>query len=69
MPSVRMKGGMKLLREWNGVTYEVTVLDNGFEYRDERYRSLSAVARKITGARWSGPRFFGLDGKEKADAA
>jgi len=68
-PSARIKEGTKLLREWNGVTHEVNVLDGGFEYREERYKSLSAVARKITGARWSGPRFFGLNGKEKADAA
>ena len=68
-PSARMKAGMKLLREWNGITHEVSVLDDGFEYRGERYKSLSAVAREITGARWSGPRFFGLIGKEKADAA
>ena len=59
-PSTRMKEGMKLLREWNGTTHEVSVLDDGFEYRGERYKSLSAVAREITGARWSGPRFFGL---------
>lgn len=67
-PSTRMKAGMKLLREWNGVTHEVMVLGDGFEYRGERYKSLSAIARAITGARWSGPRFFGLNGKGKADA-
>ena len=43
---------MKLLREWNGVTHEVSVLEDGFEYRGERYKSLSAIARAITGARW-----------------
>ncbi len=69
VPSARMKAGMKLLREWNGVTHEVSVLAEGFEYRGERHKSLSAIARAITGARWSGPRFFGLNGKEKADAA
>ena len=67
--SARMKAGMKLLREWNGVTHEVNVLDDGFEYRGKRHKSLSAIARGITGARWSGPRFFGLNGKVKADAA
>jgi len=69
VPSVRMKAGTKLLREWNGATHEVRVLDDGFEYRGERHKSLSAIARAITGARWSGPRFFGLNGKEKADGA
>ena len=68
-PSARMKAGTKLLRQWYGVTHEVTVLDGGFEYRGMRYRSLSAIARTITGARWSGPRFFGLNGREKAAAA
>ncbi len=55
-----MKPGVRLLREWNGETHEVTVLELGFEYRSTRYRSLSMIARVITGTRWSGPRFFGL---------
>ncbi|PCI41904.1 MAG: hypothetical protein COB46_02175 [Rhodospirillaceae bacterium] len=59
----RMKSGMKLLREWNGVTHEVLVLDKGFEYLSTSYKSLSAIARSITGTRWSGPAFFGLKGK------
>ncbi|NQU58460.1 MAG: DUF2924 domain-containing protein [Rhodospirillales bacterium] len=67
--TTQMKAGVRLLREWNGVTHEVNVLDSGFEYRGERHKSLSAIARAITGARWSGPRFFGLNGKEKANAA
>lgn len=54
------KPGTKLIREWQGKTHGVIVLDNGFEYDGEGYRSLSAIARKITGARWSGPRFFGV---------
>ena len=54
------KPGTKLIREWQGKTHCVIVLDNGFEYDGERYHSLSAVARKITGAHWSGPRFFGI---------
>jgi hypothetical protein len=49
-----------LLREWNGVTHTVEVIDSGFRWNSQSYRSLSAVARAITGARWSGPRFFGL---------
>ena len=52
--------GGRLLREWNGVTHVVEVTDQGFRWNGEIYPSLSAVARRITGARWSGPRFFGL---------
>ena len=52
--------GGRLLREWNGITHVVEVVDNGYRWNHENYRSLSAVARAITGARWSGPRFFGL---------
>ena len=52
--------GTRLLREWNGRTHQVDVTDDGFVWNGETYRSLSAVARAITGARWSGPRFFGL---------
>lgn len=55
-----LKPGARLVREWNGIVHTVDVRDSGFEWRGERYRSLSAVARAITGARWSGPRFFGL---------
>lgn len=52
--------GARLIREWNGATHTVDVTDDGFEWRGETYRSLSAIAWQITGARWSGPRFFGL---------
>lgn len=55
-----IKPGVRLLREWQGVMHEVIVLEEGVRYRGENWRSLSAVARAITGARWSGPRFFGL---------
>ena len=55
--------GARLVREWNGVSHTVDVTDHGFEWRGERYGSLSAIAREITGARWSGPRFFGLNGR------
>jgi len=57
-PTLRL--GARLVRSWNGTTHEVTVLDRGFAYRGKRYRSLSEVAEAITGAHWSGPRFFGL---------
>ncbi len=53
--------GARLVREWQGRTHEVVVMnDGGFLYRGDRYGSLSEVARAITGVRWNGPRFFGL---------
>jgi hypothetical protein len=52
--------GTRLIREWQGVEHTVTVLDDGFEYEGRRYKSLSAIARAITGTRWNGPLFFGL---------
>lgn len=52
--------GTKLIREWQGVLHEVTALAAGFEWQGRRYKSLSAVARAITGTRWNGPLFFGL---------
>ncbi len=55
-----IKAGTRLLREWQGVIHEVIVLEEGVRYRGQAWRSLSAVAREITGARWSGPLFFGL---------
>ena len=55
-----LKPGTRLLREWGGRTHTVIVLNDGFEYDGERYRSLTEIARRITGAHWSGPRFFGL---------
>ncbi len=56
-----LEPGARLVREWNGVTHTVDVIDDGFEWQDQRYGSLSEIARLITGARWSGPRFFGLN--------
>lgn len=52
--------GTRLVRQWQGQTYQVTVLDSGFEFKGEQYSSLSAIARQITGTPWSGPLFFGL---------
>lgn len=52
--------GTRLIREWKGVEHETTVIEGGFECQGRRYRSLSAVARAITGTRWNGPMFFGL---------
>jgi len=55
------KPGTRLLREWNGATHEVIILESGVQYNGQTLRSLSAAARKITGAHWSGPAFFGLN--------
>ncbi|MDU8912245.1 DUF2924 domain-containing protein [Aestuariicoccus sp. MJ-SS9] len=63
--SPALQPGGRLLREWNGVTHVVDVTNNGFIWKDGRYRSLSKIAREITGAHWSGPRFFGLTGAAK----
>jgi hypothetical protein len=59
-PSPTLQPGARLLREWNGTTHVVDVLPEGFLWNGHPHRSLSAIARAITGARWSGPRFFGL---------
>ena len=59
-PATKVTPGSVLIREWHGVSHRVTVLADGVLLRGARYRSLSEVARKITGSRWSGPRFFGL---------
>lgn len=59
----QLKPGGRLLREWNGVTHVVDVAEDGYVWKGQTHRSLSAIAREITGARWSGPRFFGLGGK------
>lgn len=61
--SPALKPGGRLIREWNGVTHVVDVLDHRFIWKGKPYRSLSAIAREITGAHWSGPRFFGLTRK------
>ena len=60
--------GTKLVREWNGVAHTVTVLKDGFEWDGRRYKSLSAVARAITGTRWNGYRFFGLRERKRGEA-
>ena len=65
----RLKPGAKLIREWRGETHTVIVLEDGFEWRGKRRRSLSVIAQLITGAHWSGPRFFGLNGKAEAPVA
>ena len=56
----RLKSGTRLVRRWNGVTYNLLVTDDGFVLGDRRFGSLSHVAEAITGAHWSGPQFFGV---------
>jgi hypothetical protein len=60
--------GTKLIRAWNGVAHTVTVLREGFDWEGRRYKSLSAVARAITGTRWNGYRFFGLRAATRGQA-
>ena len=64
-PKIRsnLSAGVVLTREWKGVVHRVTVTSVGFQHLGKRYGSLSDIARTITGTRWSGPRFFGLEQK------
>ena len=57
--------GTRLVREWDGERYEVTVVQGGFEFAGRRYRSLTAIAKAITGTHWNGPAFFGLRSMRK----
>jgi hypothetical protein len=59
-PGISLKPGVRLVREWGGLIHTVTVLENGFDYAGQRHRSLTRIASLITGAHWSGPRFFGI---------
>ncbi|WP_026759202.1 DUF2924 domain-containing protein [Sediminimonas qiaohouensis] len=61
--SPALQSGGRLLREWNGVTHVVDVTEQGYRWRNQTWRSLSAIAREITGTHWSGPRFFGINGR------
>jgi hypothetical protein len=60
-PGGALKSGATLVRQWRGHTHTVLVREDGFEYDGQRYRSLTVIAERITGAHWSGPRFFGLN--------
>jgi hypothetical protein len=60
MPAPSLKPGTRLVREWHGRTHSVITVEGGFDYEGERYRSLSEIARRITGSHRSGPLFFGL---------
>ena len=59
--------GTRLIREWNGVEHTITVLRDGFEWQGRPYKSLSAIARAITGTRWNGYRFFGLRERKRGN--
>lgn len=67
--AVSPKPGARLLRTWEGVTHEVMVGEDGFHWAGKSWRSLSAIAREITGTRWSGPRFFGLNATVESNAS
>jgi hypothetical protein len=56
----KLTPGTRLVRDWHGVGHTVTVLESGFEYQGRSWKSLSAIAREITGTHWNGPKFFGL---------
>ena len=60
---VSISPGARLIREWNGRTIAVLTTETGFTWEEREYRSLTQIAREVTGARWSGPRFFGLTGR------
>lgn len=59
-PTLEIKAGTKLIREYKGEKHEVIALDLGFEYRGNQYKSLSAIAKLITGTQWNGKKFFGI---------
>ena len=59
-PVDRFDPGARITREWQGVSHEVEVIEGGFLYAGQRWKSLSEIARQITGSRWNGPRFFGF---------
>ena len=65
-PGMVLKTGASLVRQWRGHTHTVLVREDGFEYEGQRYRSLTVIAEQITGAHWSGPRFFGVSKRARA---
>ena len=65
-PGIVLKTGTTLVRQWRGHAHTFLVHENGFEYEGQRYRSLTVIAERITGAHWSGPRFFGLTKRASA---
>ena len=69
LPAASLRPGTRLVRSWNGETYSVLVTDDGYVFNDQTFGSLSSIAKAITGAKWSGPRFFGLKGSATAKGA
>jgi hypothetical protein len=65
-PGIAPRTGTTLVRQWRGHTHTVLVREDGFEYEGQHYRSLTVIAERITGAHWSGPRFFGLIKRSRA---
>ena len=65
-PGIVLKTGTTLVRQWRGHTHTVLVREGGFEYEGQRYRSMTVIAEQITGAHWSGPRFFGVTRRARA---
>jgi hypothetical protein len=65
-PGIVLRTGTTLVRQWRGHTHTVLVREDGFEYEGQHYRSLTVIAERITGAHWSGPRFFGLTKRASA---
>jgi hypothetical protein len=65
-PGGALKTGATLVRQWRGRTHTVLVCEDGLEYEGQRYRSLTVIAERITGAHWSGPRFFGVSKRARA---
>lgn len=61
----KLTPGTRLIRDWHGVGHTVIVLEQGFEYDGRHWKSLSAIAKAISGAHWNGPRFFGLTERKK----
>ena len=68
-PARALKTGATLVRQWRGHTHTVLVREDGFEYDGQHYRSLTMIAEQITGAHWSGPRFFGLSKRASTSKA
>jgi hypothetical protein len=66
LPARKLKPGTVLVRNWQGARHQVMVLDAGFSFDGQTFGSLSEIARRITGTRWSGPTFFGLNARRKA---
>jgi Protein of unknown function (DUF2924) len=65
-PTITLRPGVTLVREWHQRVHTVSVVEDGFDYQGQHYGSLSAIARRITGVAWSGPRFFGIGKTRRA---